>query len=99
MAFEITACRIEAVHQHPKFDDRTEARVQVTLRETSDATAFDHDLTLRVWAHTNELMSTAEINHALLARAATILKRTISVASQPRPVKQPEPLEFEDSYA
>lgn len=56
MAFEIKACSIDEVHQHPKFADRIEAKVKVTLRETDAHRDFDHHLTLRVWAFTTPEM-------------------------------------------
>ncbi|WP_417309321.1 hypothetical protein [Devosia sp.] len=92
MAFEIKACSIEEVQQHPKFADRTEAKVKVTLRETDDHRDFDHHLTLRVWAFTTPEMTEADINHALLARTATILRRTMSNADRrPAPTATPQP--------
>jgi hypothetical protein len=80
MPFEVKACSIDEMHRHPMFADRTQARVKVVLRETTSGQAFDHNLTLKVWADTNDKMSVAEINTALLVRAATILKRTMTVA-------------------
>ncbi|MDC9824042.1 hypothetical protein PRN20_09865 [Devosia sp. ZB163] len=80
MPFEIKACTIDEMHRHPTFADRTQAKVKVVLREIGSRETFDHNLTLKVWANTNERMSKTEINTALLSRAATILKRTMSVA-------------------
>ena len=80
MPFEVKACTIDELHRHPTFADRTQARVKVVLREITAHKAFDHNLTLKVWANTRPGMSTAEVNTALLTRAATILKRTMSVA-------------------
>ncbi|WP_423068591.1 hypothetical protein [Devosia sp. CN2-171] len=80
MPFEVKACTIDDLHRHPTFADRTQARVKVVLREITAHKAFDHNLTLKVWANTHTGMTTAEVNTALLTRAATILKRTMSVA-------------------
>ncbi len=80
MPFEVKACSIDEMHRHPMFADRTQARVKVVLREITPGQAIDHNLTLKVWADTNDQMSVAEINTALLTRAATILKRTMTVA-------------------
>lgn len=80
MPFEVKACTIDEKHRHPTFADRTQARVKVVLREITAHQAFDHNLTLKVWADTNDKMSAAEINTALLTRAAAILKRTMTVA-------------------
>ena len=80
MPFEVKACRIDELHRHPTFADRTQAKVKVVLREITSHHAFDHNLTLKVWANTHEKMSPAEVNTALLTRAAAILKRTMSVA-------------------
>lgn len=80
MPFEVKACTIDEMHQHPTFADRTQARVKVVLREITAQQAFDHNLTLKVWATTHERMTAAEVNTALLTRAAAILKRTMSVA-------------------
>lgn len=80
MPFEVKACSIDEMHRHPMFADRTQARVKVVLREITTRQAFDHNLTFKVWANTNERMTPAEVNTALLTRAATILKRTMTVA-------------------
>lgn len=80
MPFEIKACTIDEVRRHPTFKDRTQAKVKVMLREIRSRETFDHNLTLRVWANTNDKMSPSEVKTALLSKAATILKRTVSVA-------------------
>lgn len=80
MPFEVKACTIDELHRHPTFADRTQARVKVVLREITVHKAFDHNLTLKVWANTHTGMSKAEVNTALLTRAAAILKRTMTVA-------------------
>lgn len=80
MPFEIKACTINEVRRHPMFNDRTQAKVKVMLREIRSRETFDHNLTLKVWANTNDRMTPAEVNTALLSKAATILKRTVSVA-------------------
>jgi len=84
MSFQIKACTIADVHPHPKLGGRVEGKVRVTLRETIDQRDIDHDLTLKVWADTTPAMSLAEINAALLGRAAIILKRTVAVADTSR---------------
>jgi hypothetical protein len=80
MPFEIKACSIDEMRRHPTFADRTQAKVKVLLREIRSRETFDHNLTLRVWANTTDKMSPAEVKTALLTKAATILKRTVSVA-------------------
>jgi len=80
MPFEVKACTIDEMHVHPTFRDRTQARVKVVLREMRAHEAFDHNLTLRVQADTNEQMTERELQLAILTRAAGILKRTMSVA-------------------
>ncbi len=80
MPFEVRACTIGELHRHPKLADRTQAKVRVVLREITANRAFDHNLTLKVWANTHAGMTPADINTALLTRAASILKRTMSVA-------------------
>lgn len=80
MPFEINACSIDDIHRHPIFLDRTLARVKVTLREIRSREIFDHDLTFKVWATTDEKMTPAGVKAVLLTRAAAILKRTVSVA-------------------
>jgi hypothetical protein len=80
MPFEVKACTIDELHRHPTLADRTQAKVKVVLREITNHRALDHNLTLKVWANTRPGMSPAEVNTALLTRAATILKRTMSVA-------------------
>lgn len=80
MPFEVKACTIDEMQVHPTLADRTQAKVKVVLREMHAREAFDHNLTLRVWANTNERMSPNDVKMALLTRAATILKRTMSTA-------------------
>lgn len=80
MPFEVKACTIDEMHLHPTFRDRTQAKVKVVLREIRAREAFDHNLTLRVWADTTDQMSPSDVKMALLTRAAGILKRTMSAA-------------------
>ncbi len=55
MPFEVKACSIDEMQRHPTFADRTQAKVKVVLREIRAREAFDHNLTLRVWAkHCND---------------------------------------------
>lgn len=80
MPFEVKSCSIDEMHRHPTFADRTQAKVKVLLREVRSRETFDHNLTLRVWADTHDQMTASEVKTALLVKAATILKRTVSVA-------------------
>jgi hypothetical protein len=80
MPFEVKSCSIDEMHRHPTFADRTQAKVKVLLREIRSRETFDHNLTLRVWADTHDQMTASEVKTALLIKAATILKRTVSVA-------------------
>ena len=80
MQFEIKACSIDDMHRHPVLPDRTQARVKVMLREIRSPETFDHDLTLKVWAYTDNKMTPADVKTALLTKAAAILQRTVSLA-------------------
>ncbi len=80
MPFEIKACSIEDMHRHPVLSDRSLARVKVRLQEIRSPETFDHDLTLKVWAYTDNNMTPADVKTALLTKAAAILKRTVSLA-------------------
>jgi hypothetical protein len=80
MPFEVKSCSIDEMHRHPTFADRTQAKVRVLLREIRSRETFDHNLTLKVWANTHDQMTPSEVKTALLIKAATILKRTVSVA-------------------
>jgi len=80
MPFEVKACSIDEMRRHPRFPERTQAKVKVMLREITSRQNFDHNLTLRVWADTTDRMTPAEVRTALLLKAAAILKRTVSVA-------------------
>jgi len=90
MSFEIKACTIADVRPHATLGGRVEGKVRVTLREKLDRQDFDHDLTLKVWADTTPAMSLAEVNSALLGRAAIILKRTVAVADTGRLTTTPD---------
>ncbi len=83
MTFEIKACSIDEMRRHPTLKDRTQANVKVMLRETLARQSFDHNLTLKVWANTDDRMTPAEVKTALLTKAAHILKRTVTVAELP----------------
>jgi hypothetical protein len=83
MPFEIKACSIDEMRRHPTLKDRTQARVKVMLREIRSRETFDHNLTLKVWANTDDKMTPAEVKTALLTKAAHILKRTVTVAELP----------------
>lgn len=83
MPFEIKACSIDHMERHPTLKGRTQARVQVMLREIRPRETFDHNLTLRVWADTRDDMSPTEVKTALLTKAASILKRTVVAAELP----------------
>jgi hypothetical protein len=78
MQFEIKACTITEVRPHPLFVDRMHATAKVMLLETWSRESFYHNLTIKVWANTNERMTRAEVNSALLIKVAAILKRTIT---------------------
>ena len=80
MPFEIKACSIEDMHRHPVLLDRSLARVNVRLQEIRSPETFDHDLTLKVWAYTDNNMTPADVKTALLTKAASILQRTVSLA-------------------
>ncbi len=83
MPFEIKACSIDEMRLHPTLKDRTQAKVKVMLRETLARQSFDHNLTLKVWANTDDKMTPAEVKTALLTKAAAILKRTVTAAELP----------------
>lgn len=83
MPFEIKACSIDEMRLHPTLKDRTQAKVKVMLRETLARQSFDHNLTLKVWANTDDKMTPAEVKTALLTKAAHILKRTVIAAELP----------------
>lgn len=93
MSFEIKACTIADVRPHPTLSGRVEGKVRVTLRETIDRQDVDHALTLKVWADTTPAMSLAEVNSALLGRAAIILKRTVAAADTSRLRLSPETID------
>jgi hypothetical protein len=80
MSFEVKECTLNDVAPHPTLAGRTRAKVNVRLQETRASEVFEHNLVLRVWAATNENMTPAEIRTALLAKAATILRKTVSLA-------------------
>ena len=74
MPFEIKACSIEDMHRHPALADRSLARVKVMLQEIRSPETFDHELTLKVWAYTDNNMTPADVKTALLTKAASILQ-------------------------
>lgn len=83
MAFDLKHCALSNIARHPKLAGRTRATVNVTLRETRYGTSFDHNLTLRVSAPTNDDMKPDEVKSALLTKAAAILSRTMAIANLP----------------
>lgn len=83
MAFDLKHCALSNIARHPRLTGRTRATVTVTLRETRLGASFDHDLTLRVSAQTDDSMQPEDVKSALLTKAAAILSRTMAVASLP----------------
>lgn len=85
MAFDLKHCVISEIAKHPRFAHRTRATVKVMLHETYGGRSFEHNLTLRVWTHTTDIMSADEVKSALLAKTAAILSRTMAHAALPEP--------------
>lgn len=83
MAFDLKHCVISEIAKHPRFAHRTRATVKVMLRETYGDKSFDHNLTLKVWTQTTDIMSADEVKSALLAKTASILSRTMGYAALP----------------
>ncbi|MDB5507198.1 MAG: hypothetical protein JWR75_1836 [Devosia sp.] len=80
MAFEIRNCTLQDVAAHATIHGRTNAKVNVKLREIRAKQVYDHDLVLRVSASTTSDMSDAQIRSMLLGKAAIILNRTVRMA-------------------
>jgi hypothetical protein len=76
MSFELAACAISEKHAHPRFAGRTLAEVRVTLREHLER-VYNHDLRVKVWADHADSAVDDEIDRALIAKAAHILRRTL----------------------
>lgn len=60
---------------HPRLAGRTTGRVRAVLTESHDGTEQTHELTIPVWADTPEGTSQADIDMALMVKAADIIGR------------------------
>ena len=60
---------------HPRLANRTTGHVRAVLSEQLDGQTQNHELAIPVWADTNPGASDADIDMALMLKAAAIIAR------------------------
>lgn len=75
MTFELIDIAVRDKSPHPRLAGRTTGHVRAVLSETADGRAQTHELAIPVWADVAENASDADIDMALMLKAATIIAR------------------------
>jgi hypothetical protein len=75
MTFELIDIAVRDKAPHPRLSGRTTGHVRAVLSETQDGRAQTHELAIPVWADVAAGASDADIDMALMLKAATIIAR------------------------
>lgn len=75
MSFELIDIAVRDKQPHPRLAGRTTGHVRAVLAEHQDGREQTHELAIAVWADLPEGSSEAQIDMALMLKAATIIAR------------------------
>ncbi|UXN71273.1 hypothetical protein N8A98_08900 [Devosia neptuniae] len=75
MTFQLIDIEVQSRAAHPRLAGRTTGRVRAVLSETRDGREQTHDLSIAVWADLPADASDADIDMALMLKAADIVAR------------------------
>jgi hypothetical protein len=75
MTYQLIDIAVTDKHSHPRLPGRTVGHVRAVLTETLTEGEQAHELSIPVWTNTQESMSEADIDMALLLKAAEIVAR------------------------
>jgi hypothetical protein len=75
MTIELIDIAVSDRQAHPRLPGRTTGHVRAVLAETEPGRSQTHELSIPVWADTPSDASTADIDMALMLKAATIIAR------------------------
>lgn len=75
MTFQLIDIEVQSRAAHPRLAGRTTGRVRAVLSETRDGREQTHDLSISVWADLAGDASAADIDMALMLKAADIVAR------------------------
>lgn len=75
MTFQLIDIEVQSRAAHPRLTGRTTGRVRAVLSETRDGREQTHDLSISVWADLPADASDADIDMALMLKAADIVAR------------------------
>jgi len=75
MTYNLIDISVTEKAAHPRLLNRMTGRVRAVLSEERDGTESTHELSIPVWADTQETMSEDDINMALMLKAANIIGR------------------------
>jgi hypothetical protein len=75
MTFQLIDIEVQSRAAHPRLAGRTTGRVRAVLSETRDGREQTHDLSISVWADLPADASDADIDMALMLKAADIVAR------------------------
>ena len=75
MTLELIDIAVRDKAPHPRLANRTVGHVRAVLSETAGGLPQTHELSIPVWADTNPADTDADIDMALMLKAATIIAR------------------------
>jgi hypothetical protein len=75
MTFELIDIAVRDKAPHPRLEGRTTGHVRAVLSEQLDGRAQTHELAIPVWADVVAGASDADIDMALMLKAASIIAR------------------------
>jgi cytochrome c553 len=78
MSFVIKDYEVGPIEPHPTLRALRRAEVAVTISETRDGASTDQVVRIRVMERVAAGMGEAEIRAAIIAKAASIIKRTLT---------------------
>lgn len=75
MTYQLIDIAVTEKHAHPRLLGRTVGQVRAVLTEKMAQGEQTHELAIPVWANTQDTMTDADVDMALLLKAAEIVAR------------------------
>ena len=89
MTLQLIDITVHDKQVHPRLAGRVTGHVRAILLEEVGAQEQRHELTIPVWADVSEGTSDADIDMALMLKAADIISRLKATLSPPPPAPRP----------
>ena len=75
LPYDLIDIAVTEKHDHPRLKGRVTGKVRVILRESRDGQDTSHELFIPAWAQFDQPASEADVDMALMLKAATIVAR------------------------